>query len=556
MQSVSDHLSIQSVIDRLLDGTIRIPGFQRKFVWPPQRAALLMDSIYKRYPVGSILLWRTSARLRRENKLGTFELPPPDKDYPVDYVLDGQQRLTAVFTAFQRTLANSSPDPEMWLPIYYDFDAVDDAQDSRFVALPDADVEDGRHFPLSAFLEPVEFSLITRELPDEKHREIATVQQRFLSLLIPVQTFEAEDRTSVAIVFERVNRMGIPLDTYQLLTAWTWSEDFNLQQRFSDLSEEFADFGFEDVGEDSDLMMRCTAAVLMNEPSPSALVKVNGARVRDDFPKVEAAIRRSIDFLRQNFHVRHLKFLPYASMLVPLAAFFSERQGRPVTDLQRGNLVQWFWRCAFSHRYSGNPQRNIKHDIDEALKLRRDQPSDLANIPGILSESFFLTHTFSTRNVATKAMILLLASLGPRSFMSGEPVPLDEVLAEPNRREYHHCFPKAYLQRKGMKPNEINCLANFAMISRSDNREISDASPEAYRSLMPDDISEIMRSALLPASLFEGEFRDFVIDRSIMLSNHASRLAGLPITAPTKAGRALAELQMDLNHLLKLPKNP
>ncbi|MGI5159196.1 GmrSD restriction endonuclease domain-containing protein [Microbispora sp. CA-102843] len=177
---MSDHLSIQAIIDRLIDGTIRVPGFQRKFVWPPQRSALLMDSIYKQFPVGSILLWRTAERLTRENHLGSFILPPPDKDYPVDYVLDGQQRIMAILTAFQRTLVPADTDPDTWLPIYYDFGAVDDVQDSRFVALTDDQILADRHFPLSTFLEPVEFSLLTRELDEAKYREIARVQQRFL----------------------------------------------------------------------------------------------------------------------------------------------------------------------------------------------------------------------------------------------------------------------------------------------------------------------------------------------------------------------------------------
>ncbi|WP_328342090.1 GmrSD restriction endonuclease domain-containing protein [Micromonospora sp. NBC_00421] len=527
---MSDHLSIQSAIDRLIDGTIRVPGFQRKFVWPPQRSALLMDSIYKQFPVGSILLWRTSERLKRENQLGTFVLPPPDKDYPVDYVLDGQQRLTAIFTAFQRSLVPAVTDPDSWLPIYYDFAALDDVQDSRFVALADDQVDTERHFPLAAFLEPVEFSLLTRNLDEPKHREIARVQQRFLSLLIPVQTFETEDRTSVAIVFERVNRMGIPLDTYQLLTAWTWSEEFNLQQRFLDLAEEFGDFGFEDVGDDSDLMMRCTAAVLMREPSPTSLVDVNGASVREAFPIVENAIRRSIDFVRANFHVRHLKFLPYSSMLIPLAAFFSVRQSDPVTDEQRRSLVRWFWRCAFSHRYSGNPQRNIKRDIDEAVKLRQGLPNTLGEIYAKLGPDFFLSNTFSGKNVASKTLILLLASLNPRSFISGEPVPIEDVLAEPNRKEYHHCFPRAHLAREGAEFKRINSLANFAIISRSDNRTISDKAPSEYRRLMPIDIEHVRRAALLPDALFDDNFDLFLAERARRLAELGCAYADLKLT--------------------------
>ncbi|MEU8200593.1 DUF262 domain-containing protein [Streptosporangium sp. NPDC049046] len=529
---MSDHLSIQAIIDRLIDGTIRVPGFQRKFVWPPQRSALLMDSIYKQFPVGSILLWRTSERLTHENRLGTFILPPPDKDYPVDYVLDGQQRITAIFTAFQRVLVSDGMDPDTWLPIYYDFGAADDVQDSRFVALADDQRSADRHFPLAAFLEPVEFSLLTRELEEAKHREIARVQQRFLSLLIPVQTFETEDRTSVAIVFERVNRMGIPLDTFQLLTAWTWSEEFNLQQRFLDLAEEFTDFGFEDVGDDSDLMMKCAAAVLVKEPTPASLVNVNGASVRDAFPNVENAIRRAIDFVRANFHVRHLKFLPYSSMLIPLTAFFSIDVANPMTDAQRRVLVRWFWRCAFSHRYSGNPQRNIKRDIDEAVKLRKGESSTLGDIYLKLNPDFFLTNAFSGKSVASKALILLLASLRPRSFISGELVPIEDVLAEPNRKEYHHCFPRAHLTRGGSQPRSINTLANFAIISRADNRTISDKAPSQYRHLMPTDITEISRSAVLPESLFRDDYEAFLRERALALTLEACTLSEVEI-APT-----------------------
>jgi hypothetical protein len=112
-RTVSEPLTIRKSIDKLLDGTIRIPGFQRPYVWDPSRAALLMDSLYKGYPIGSLLLWRTKSRLKTERKLGVFELPPPDEDYPVDYVLDGQQRLTSIFSTFQTTLTPAASDADL-----------------------------------------------------------------------------------------------------------------------------------------------------------------------------------------------------------------------------------------------------------------------------------------------------------------------------------------------------------------------------------------------------------------------------------------------------------
>jgi len=125
--------SIRKILDAVLSGEIRIPAFQRGFVWDMERVAYLMDSIYKNYPFGSLLFWRTRMKLSTERKRGQFELPEPVEDYPIDYVLDGQQRLTSIFTVFQTDLPRGGD--ENWLDIYFDFTAPDSAQDVQFFAL-------------------------------------------------------------------------------------------------------------------------------------------------------------------------------------------------------------------------------------------------------------------------------------------------------------------------------------------------------------------------------------------------------------------------------------
>ena len=77
-------LSIREVLDLVPRGQIRIPAFQRGFVWDPDMVAFLMDSIYKGYPFGSLLLWRTREQLAHERQLGPFRLPERDPDYPID----------------------------------------------------------------------------------------------------------------------------------------------------------------------------------------------------------------------------------------------------------------------------------------------------------------------------------------------------------------------------------------------------------------------------------------------------------------------------------------
>jgi len=486
-----------------------------------------MDSIYKNYPIGSILLWRSRSKLATEKQLGGFELPDPQQDYPIDYVLDGQQRVTSIFGTFQTSLPPREEDADVWLPIYYDFEAQADAQDPQFVALLASDVDPERHFPLRTFFDPVAFADLYKGLPADRMTEIVGVQQRFVGALVPAETFESEDRSSVAIVFERVNRMGVQLDMLQLLTAWTWSDDFDLQVKFQDLADEFESFGFADVGADSDLMLRCCAAILRNDPDPTALVDVNGADVRAEFSRVATALRLAIDFLRRELHVRHIKFLPYPALLIPLTAFFSVRQSEPLSDAERQSLLRWFWRTSYAHRYSGNPYRNVRSDVSEAVKLRNGEASDLGEIDVGVEPDFFRSRAFSPRTVATRAFILTLASLSPRSFLSGGKIDLDDVLSEPNRKEYHHLFPRAYLSREGVADvAEVNALANFGFLSRAENRKISDKAPSIYREQMPEEVGPIQASQALPDSLFADDWTKFVQERAASLAKIARELCG------------------------------
>ena len=94
-------LTIRKIVEQVQRGQIRIPAFQRGFVWEPDRVAFLIDSIYKSYPYGALLFWRTNETLTVERKLGPFELPEPEADYPLDYVLDGQQRVTSMYATCQ-----------------------------------------------------------------------------------------------------------------------------------------------------------------------------------------------------------------------------------------------------------------------------------------------------------------------------------------------------------------------------------------------------------------------------------------------------------------------
>jgi Protein of unknown function DUF262 len=280
-------------------------------------------------------------------------LPKPADDYPVDYVLDGQQRITSIFGVFQTDLQVARP--ELWRDVYYDFTADPDAQDAQFLALGPSEVDLQRHFPLKTLFDTSAYRKATAGFNDVLAKRIDDMQAIFKEVRVPVQLFRTEDKATVAIIFERVNRQGVPLDTLQLLSAWTWSEDFQLQAQFADLADQLEPFGFRDLGADSNLLLRCCSAVLRHDASPDALMNLNGSEVRERFSEVLNGVRGAVDFLQANCQVYALDFLPMATMLVPLSVFFAApgTEEHKHTNEQRRTILRWFWRTSFVKRYAG-----------------------------------------------------------------------------------------------------------------------------------------------------------------------------------------------------------
>jgi hypothetical protein len=352
------------------------------------------------------------------------------------------------------------------------------------------------------------------------------MQAVFKEVRIPLQVFRTEEKATVAIIFERVNRQGVPLDTLQLLSAWTWSEEFQLQEQFGELAEQLAPFGFADVGADTNLLLRCCAAILKHDASPEALMGLNGAQVRERFSEVVNGVMGAVDYLRTHFHVHSLSNLPFSTILVPLSVFFAVEGTKECSysDQQRQTINRWVWRSSFARRYSSGTLRNLKTDIDEMAKLRDGKPNDLGAFAVGLDAAFFTESGFVLGNVNTKTFILMLAQAAPLTFISGAPVNLAEKLKAANRTEFHHLMPRAYLQKSGQGEGREGVLANMAFMSRADNRALGGVAPSEYRAKITGNERAILKHAVCPPSLFTDKFDAFIADRAKMLTVMAAKL--------------------------------
>lgn len=362
-----DSLTIREIIEQAESGQIRIPAFQRGFVWEPERVAQFIDSLYKGYPFGALLFWRTNEKLKVERNLGPFPLPDPKADFPIDYVLDGQQRITSAYATFQS--ATDIPPESGWKEIYFDFTMLPEVQEPQFFALGADEVDSKKHFPLSVLFDTIAYRKATKDFDDARAEIIDAMQARFKEARLPYQTFRTEDKGTVAVIFERINRQGVPLDTIQLLSAWTWSEDFQLQGQFQDLVEELQSKGFETTLLDENLLLRCAAAILVADPRPESIVKLTGEQVRSRFDEVINGVLGALDFLEMNFNLRRIDNLPYQTIIVPLSVFFATSGNKQVVVAQdqRETIKRWLWRVSFSKRYSSGVIRHLEDDIKEPL---------------------------------------------------------------------------------------------------------------------------------------------------------------------------------------------
>jgi hypothetical protein len=530
-------ITIRQLLQRIADGEIRIPAFQREFVWEPDRVQFLMDSIYKGYPIGTVLFWRTKEKLSYDRDLGPFTLPEPKKEYPIDYVLDGQQRLTSIFSTFQTDLKQNPNTKVNWTDIYFDLEASPNAQDSQFVALDLSEVKK-QHIPLRVLFDVAEFGKLTRTITDNAQlNRVDQLQTLFKEALIPVETVETEEHSKIAIIFERINRGGVPLDTYQLLSAWTWSGDFDLRTKFDELSTELDEVGYSDLRDDPDLLLKCCAAVVRNDASAHAIIDLKGSEVRDSFKVLRNGVLGAIDFLRRDCGAASLKVLPYKSMIIPLARCFATEKdaGFHPDSKQRQALCHWFWHSCFSRRYSNSVDTALSQDIAAVQQLLAGNTADIDKRSYKVEPSFFTENTFLLSSVNTKVFVLLLAKAKPKSFISSADVDLENVLVTCNRTEFHHIFPKNYLlSQEGIADrSEQFMLANFAFLSQTDNRSIQDKAPAEYVKMIPPGSKEsVLESALIPKGGLEIPYKDFIAARSQILASKANELLATETTPP------------------------
>ncbi len=476
----------------------------------------LLDSIYHNYPIGSILLWNSSERLKSTRNIAGFLTPERDPEYPINYVLDGQQRLSSIYAIFcsDRTPAENddpySPDISM-------FDISFDFKEEKFTPTNEIPEKHSSILLHSLFDMPKFFEAI-HAFPPDLQKAAQGLYSRFTNYEVPIITIANRTKDEVGNIFERINSTGTKLTTLDLMIAWTWSEDFHLREKLSDILEMLEDKGFGELPER--IFLQAISGIIQESTKTRMILSLDPAVVREMFDRMRKSIELVVDFLTTQLNISTLELLPHVQQIVPLAYFFSKIESP--SSKQAKIAKEWFWKTSFSRRYSSQTDGKMDQDIQFFAGVASNSITTSKYYSYEIDASALRNLRISKGNPFARAFLLLLAQNKPLDLINGSRIDVGVALAKYNRKEYHHVFPRAYLKEKSYDIGEINSLCNICILPSGSNKRIGRTPPSEYIFDMidGDKRKEILESNLFPLKMdvySANDYEEFLNLRSSLI---------------------------------------
>jgi hypothetical protein len=393
--------TIEDLVDEARKGRVRIPRFQRGLKWKAEDAGLLLDSIYRGYPIGTLLFWQT----RAEPAQLSFGTVVVDADGRADawWVVDGQQRVTSLL----RILLGSTEDE---FRFWFDLDA------ESFVRSPGTDDDADRFLPLTEVLdsERLHAWVGERVLSSDRKKAAFRLNKRVREYSVPAYIVETADEGVLRRIFERTNSTGKALEAADVFNALYGARDAAEPADFEAVAASLKDLQFGAV--DSQILYRALLAI---HDMDAVGGKVPGAfpDAPRAFQRTALAMRAAIVFVTGHVGMPNSELLPYKQPLVALAKFF-DRHPEP-SARSRELLARWIWRGGWSGTHRGDTVSTraildaIDGNEDDTIQrllasVGKAAPPPEADLP-----------PYNFRNARSKLEVLALLSLGPRHLATG-----------------------------------------------------------------------------------------------------------------------------------------
>lgn len=553
--AVYDEIFNHTLPDLLTDihqGKARLPDFQRSFVWEPDAIAELISSMMQSFPAGSILRVKNSADTFSHRAV---EGAPDLSIKPVFLILDGQQRLTSLYQAFYGVGSHAFyidlKALESGAEVDTDIIIAERRKSRRAKQLAELKYQaENRLLPLETLFGTVggvagwvqqvsdvlsntkeEMLDIQRELNQDIERWIEPIKK----YIFPVITLsDSTGPAAICTIFETLNRRGIKLSPFELLTARFFHGGNNLRELWAAAKTGNPEFERYDV--DPYAVLQATT-LRVHDAQPtckrSALMELKNEDIDKHWESVVAALGEALAILRDDCGVLGARWLPYSSMLVPFAAVLAKQPlgHSPEAGANRAKLIRWFWCSALSQRYDSSANRKSEEDYMtlSAWMSGKDAPDYVKNF----SFELGLLDSTSPKQRARYAALMSLQQrrdpkLGKQSsldFHTGKSITPE--LIDLFGIDDHHVFPLDHLgeDRKNDR-SPANGILNRTLIDAKTNKKIGGRAPKEYlgdvkKALEPAgvEVSTVLNSHMIDATagaaLWKDDFEAFLAERRV-----------------------------------------
>lgn len=522
---------LTNLIEDIRSGRIALPDIQRPFVWSSAKARDLFDSMYRGYPIGTLMLWETGA------EVGTRQIGMSEAERsPQLLIVDGQQRLTSLFAVLTGSTVLTKRFEEKRIRIAFRpedelFEVTDAAieRDPDFIPDITALWEDGYRATVRRFLrrlEEVRGEPFEDEAEDALEERINRVHDLRDFRFQVVELGASADEEQVAEIFVRINSEGVKLnqaDFILTLMSVHWEKGRRELEAFSRAAVDPKVTGTSPknpfIEPSPDQMLRVAVALGFRRARLQHVYsllrgkdletgQVSDERRAAQFATMATAHEQVLDlgnwheFLKaiQNAGFRSRKMISsenallysYALWLIGRAHFGLDRH-----EL-RSVIARWFFMAHTTGRYTSSPESQLEADLGRVSDLPvGDGAAFVAELDRIVRSNFTTDYweitlpnrldTSSFRSPVLFAYFAALQLLDAEALFSDVRLRalLDPTVSAPRSVERHHLFPKKHLATLGITgTRQANAIANMAYLDWSENASISATAPIDYWPVM------------------------------------------------------------------------
>ncbi|WP_258099549.1 DUF262 domain-containing protein [Marinoscillum pacificum] len=470
---IINNWNLKKVIGEIENGNMKIPRFQRGYVWERSKIVKLLNSIYAQYPIGSFFIWMANKQYKNfSREIDGLNLPTDPESNLYSFILDGQQRITSLYVALRGKNLNNT-----------DYASICFNLEKAEFQIPRLKTEK-HNIPAFKLFDTKEYGAVLKEYTlydvenDTNYSEVwSECLQVFSDYPISIIKTLKMDLEEVVDIFERINQGGKRLSLFDLVHASTWAPSFDLRDKIKEFNSEenIKSFG----GIENEVFTQALALNSFGDCRNQNQLKLNHELCEKHWKQTTESIKLSMDFVK-GFGVRFVTFLPYNSFLPVLQLYFYHSGNKAVKKEHKPFIENWFWTATFSQHYSSSSLTKMKEDADWIKSLISGNLTE--NIFGVTLTLKELSRVSMQNNSVVKNGVLCLMALNnPKDFDNGQIVILDKSnISKSNGKENHHFFPYSLKESFNTDAKGINSLLNFALISARLNREISNKFPSDY----------------------------------------------------------------------------